>query len=92
MYDNSCYYVSQTRNVNTPKLLGAHRACKQEWDGRTHISAQGYYDILQHFGFNFYLKVFSGVHLQTKMLFIGMQTKSNDISYHSKKVEEFPNF
>jgi hypothetical protein len=32
---------------------------KREWDGKTHISAQGYHDIPEDFDFGFYLRVFS---------------------------------
>ncbi|KDR18839.1 zinc finger MYM-type protein 1-like [Zootermopsis nevadensis] len=63
----------------------------KEWDGETRISARGYYEILQDFDFNFYLKVFSGVLPQAKELFEIMQTIGN-ISYCSKIVEEFQNF
>jgi hypothetical protein len=39
---------------------------KKEWGGETHISAQGYHDILKDFDLNLYLKVFSGVLSQPK--------------------------
>jgi hypothetical protein len=31
---------------------------KKEWGGKTHIFTQGYFDILRHFDFNFYLRKF----------------------------------
>lgn len=47
------------------------------------ISAQGYHNIVQNLGTNFYLKIFS-VLLETKKLFIIVQTRRNDITAPKK--------
>jgi hypothetical protein len=60
-----------------------HRSnCSKQWDGETRNCA------LKDFCFDFYLEVFSGVLLQTRMCFEIIQTRSNDFSYRSERVEE----
>jgi hypothetical protein len=39
-------------------LVLAEHASMQEWDGKMHISTQGYHDIPKYFDFSVYLKLF----------------------------------
>jgi hypothetical protein len=45
--------VLKTEHINF--LKSAMNDIK-EWDGKTYIFIQGYFDILQHFDFSFYLR------------------------------------
>lgn len=54
-----------------------------------HISVRAYHDSLQDSEFNIVKSIFSSTIANQEKLFEIMETKSNDISYSSKKVEEF---
>jgi hypothetical protein len=58
---------------------------KKKVGRRNECFSRGYDDIIQYFDLIFYLKVFSGVLLQSIFFFEIMQTIGNDISYCSKK-------
>lgn len=47
----------------------------KEWDGKTYIFIQWYFDILQHFDFSFYLREILWALLKAKQLFKIIQTK-----------------
>lgn len=61
----------------------------QNWDSETLSSARGYVEILQSFDFNFFLKLFSIILPQATIIFEILQKKIFDISYCSKKIDDF---
>jgi len=61
----------------------------QNWDSETLSSAKGYVEILQSFDFNFFLKLFSIILPQATIIFEILQKKFFDISYCSKKIDDF---
>lgn len=61
----------------------------QNWDSETLSSAKGYVEILQSFDFNFFLKLFSIILPQAIIIFKILQKKMFDISYCSKKIDDF---
>lgn len=48
----------------------------QNWDSETLSSAKGYVEILQSFDFNFFLKLFSIILPQAKIIFEILQKKN----------------
>ncbi|XP_060855035.1 zinc finger MYM-type protein 1-like [Metopolophium dirhodum] len=61
----------------------------QNWDSETLSSAKRYVEILQSFDFNFFLKLFSIILPQATIIFEILQKKIFDISYCSKKIDDF---
>lgn len=59
-----------------------------DWDNDTVIKAQGFLSFLQKYQTRFLLNVFSEIFSLTDVLFNILQTKSMDITYCAKKVEE----
>ncbi|CAH1110801.1 unnamed protein product [Psylliodes chrysocephalus] len=65
---------------------------KETWDAKTVTAAKGYLHWLkQNFDFNFLLNIFAEIFPFTDILFDILQTKSNDIGFCIKQIDDFKN-
>ncbi|CAH1115412.1 unnamed protein product [Psylliodes chrysocephalus] len=65
---------------------------KETWDAETVTAAKGYLHWLkQNFDFNFLLNIFAEIFPFTDILFDMLQTKSNDIGFCIKQIDDFKN-